>query len=147
MYIIHICFMTRYKLVYFYFQVSTMLFNRNELITFRKLKPAVQELLRRNFTQNHLAQIKTIYPDAYTYQQEKHRNFGSASKNEKYELVLIPIIDKSDGKNTSDEDNVLKSATNNSMGPAILLERKRKFYNTLLGIVYEKDCYTPYKSF
>lgn len=112
-----------------------MLFNRNELITFNKLKPAVQELLRRNFTQNHLAQIKTIYPDAYTYQQEKHRNFGSISKYEKYELVLTPTIDGSDGKNMSDEDNILKSVSNNSMGPAILLERRRKFYNTLLGII------------
>ncbi|XP_032666565.1 DNA replication factor Cdt1-like [Odontomachus brunneus] len=118
--------------------VSAMLFNRNELITFNKLKPAVQELLRHNFTQNHLAQIKTIYPNAYTYQQKKHRNFGSVSKNEKYELVLTPTIDASDGKNTFDEDNALKSVSNNSMGPAILLERRRKFYNTLLERVKDE---------
>jgi len=109
-----------------------MLFNRKELITFNKLKPAVQELLRRNFTQEHLAQIKTIYPDAYTYHQEKHRNFGSVSKQEKYELVLTPVVEKINGRNTPDADNILK--TENSMSPTILLERRKKFYNALLGV-------------
>jgi len=110
-----------------------MLFNRKELITFNKLKPAVQELLRRNFTQEHLAQIKTIYPDAYTYHQERHRNFGSVSKQEKYELVLTPVVEKINGRNTPDADNILKTAFENSMSPTILLERRKKFYNALLG--------------
>ncbi|XP_011163900.2 DNA replication factor Cdt1 [Solenopsis invicta] len=112
--------------------VSAMLFNRKELITFNKLKPAVQELLRRNFTQEHLAQIKTIYPDGYTYHQEKHRNFGSMSKHEKYELVLTPVVEEINGRNTPDADNVLKTASENSMNPTILLERRKKFYNALL---------------
>ncbi|KYN12817.1 PREDICTED: DNA replication factor Cdt1 [Trachymyrmex cornetzi] len=112
--------------------VSAMLFNRKELITFNKLRPAVQELLRRNFTQEHLAQIKTIYPDAYVYHQEKHRNFGSVSKQEKYELVLTPTVEKVNGRNTLDADNILKTASESSMSPTILLERRRKFYNALL---------------
>lgn len=112
-----------------------MLFNRKELITFNKLKPAVQELLRHNFTLEHLAQIKTIYPDAYTYHQEKQRNFGLNSKQGKYELVLTPVIKANDRRNTPDADNVLKSASESNMGPAILLERRRKFYKVLLGIV------------
>lgn len=113
-----------------------MLFNRHELITFEKLKPAVQELLRHNFTQEHLAQIKTIYPDAYNYQQEKYRNFGSVSKQEKYELVLTPVVEKINGRNTPDADNILKTASENSMSPTILLERRKKFYNALLGAYY-----------
>lgn len=113
-----------------------MLFNRKELITFNKLKPAVQELLRRNFTQEHLAQIKTIYPDAYTYHQEKHRNFGSISKQEKYELVLTPVVEKINGRNIPDADNILKTASENSMSPTILLKRRKKFYNALLGMCY-----------
>ncbi|EGI62787.1 PREDICTED: DNA replication factor Cdt1 [Acromyrmex echinatior] len=112
--------------------VSAMLFNRKELITFNKLRPAVQELLRRNFTQEHLAQIKTIYPDAYVYHQEKHRNFGSVSKQEKYELVLTPTVEKVNGRNTPDADNILKTASESSMSPTILLERRKKFYNALL---------------
>lgn len=111
-----------------------MLFNRKELITFNKLKPAVQELLRRNFTLEHLAQIKTIFPESYTYHQEKHRNFGSVSKQEKYELVLTPVVGKNTGRNTPDADDVLKTASESSMGPTILLERRRKLYKILLGI-------------
>lgn len=128
-------FMMRYQAVCFYFQVSAILFNRNEVITFNKLKPAVQELLRRDFTQDHLAQIKTIYPDAYTYKQEKRRNFGSVSKTEKYELVLTPTVQANNNGDTLDADNILKSVSNKAMGPTILLERKRKFYNILLGII------------
>ena len=81
----------------------------------------------------HLAQIKTIYPDAYTYHQEKHRNFGSASKQERYELVLTPVVEKNDGRNTPDADNVLKTASESNMNPTVLLQRRKKFYNILLG--------------
>ncbi|EZA53127.1 hypothetical protein DMN91_005135 [Ooceraea biroi] len=118
--------------------VSAMLFNRKELITFNKLRPAVQELLRRNFTQDHLAQMKTIYPDAYSFHQEKHRNFGSVSKQEKYELVLTPIVETSSGRNTPDADNVLKTASDSSMNPTILLQRRKKFYNVLLERVKDE---------
>ncbi|XP_029164057.1 DNA replication factor Cdt1 [Nylanderia fulva] len=118
--------------------VSAMLFNRKELITFNKLKPAVQELLRRNFTLEHLAQIKTIYPDAYTYHQEKHRNFGSISKHERYELIVTPVVEKTNGRNTPDADNVLKTASESSMSPTILLERRKKFYNILLERVKDE---------
>lgn len=111
-----------------------MLFNRKELITFTKLKPSVQELLRRDLTLRHLAQIKSIYPDAYTFHQEKYRNFGSVSKQEKYELVLTPKVEAaSNGRNTPDADDILKCASESSMGPKILLQRRKKFYNALLG--------------
>ena len=110
-----------------------MLFNRKETITFKKLKPAVQELLRRNLTLDHIAQIKTVYPDAFIYKQEKIRNFGSVTKQPKYELVLTPNVESQNGRNTPDADNVLKSGSEASMGPSILLERRRKFYNALLG--------------
>ncbi|KAL6430326.1 hypothetical protein ACFW04_007793 [Cataglyphis niger] len=118
--------------------VSAMLFNRKEIITFNKLKPAVQELVRRNFTLEHLAQIKTIYPDAYTYHQEKLRNFGSISKQERYELVLTPVVEKNNGRNTPDADNVLKTASESNMSPTILLERRKKFYNILLERVKDE---------
>ncbi|XP_046828723.1 DNA replication factor Cdt1-like [Vespa crabro] len=115
--------------------VSAMLFNRKELITFKKLKPAVQELLRRNFTLEHLGQIKTIYPDAYVFHQEKVRSFGSTSKQDKYELVLTPTVQVKDRPNEPNEDNVLQAAIDVSMSPGILLERRRKFYDVLLDKV------------
>ncbi|CAK9803097.1 DNA replication factor Cdt1 [Anthophora plagiata] len=122
--------------------VSAMLFNRKETITFKKLKPAVQELLRKNFTLEHLAQIKTIFPDAYIYNQEKHRTFGSISKQDKYELILTPVVEEKSGRNTPDADDVLKTAAQASMGPRLLLDRRRKFYNTLLDKV--KDEHTKF---
>ena len=110
-----------------------MLFNRKEIITFKKLKPAVQELLRKNFTLDHVAQIKTMFPDAYAYHQEKHRSFGSTSKQDKYELVFTPVVKEKDGRSTPDADDVLKSQSEVSMGPRVLLDRRRMFYNILLG--------------
>ena len=38
---------------------------RKEMITFSKLKGAVQELTRRSFEEKHLGQIMTIYPESY----------------------------------------------------------------------------------
>ncbi|KAL2733675.1 DNA replication factor Cdt1-like [Vespula squamosa] len=114
---------------------SAMLFNRKEIITFKKLKLAVQELLRRNFTLEHLAQIKTVYPNAYIFHQEKVRSFGSISKQDKYELVLTPTVQEKDGLNEPNGDNVLQAAADVSMSPDILLQRRRKFYNILLDKV------------
>ncbi|XP_063988348.1 DNA replication factor Cdt1 [Diachasmimorpha longicaudata] len=112
--------------------VAGMLFNRKEIITFKKLKPAVQELLRRNFTVEHLAQVQTVFPEAFALTMEKIRSFGSATKHEKYELVLTPLIEEKSGRNTPDGDDIIKSAIEMSMGPTVLLERRRKFYNALL---------------
>ncbi|XP_015522438.2 DNA replication factor Cdt1 [Neodiprion lecontei] len=122
--------------------VVSLLFNRKEVITFKKLKPAVQELLRRNFTMDHLAQIKTVYPNAFVFNQEKLHNFGSSSKQDKYELVITPMVEPKIGRNTPDADNVLKSASEMSMCPTVLLQRRRIFYNTLLDLV--KDCHEKY---
>ncbi|XP_046746600.1 DNA replication factor Cdt1 [Diprion similis] len=118
--------------------VASLLFNRKEIITFKKLKPAVQELLRRNFTMDHLAQIKTVYPNAFVFNQEKLHNFGSSSKQDKYELVITPMVEPKNGRNTPDADNVLKSASEMSMCPTVLLQRRRIFYNTLLDLVKDR---------
>ena len=44
-----------------------MLHNRNETITFEKLKVAVQQMLRKNFNVSYLKQIKTVFPEAYRF--------------------------------------------------------------------------------
>ena len=46
-------------------QISTMLHNRRETITFEKMKVAVQQMLRKNFNVSYLKQIKTVFPEAY----------------------------------------------------------------------------------
>lgn len=52
----------------------------------------------RNFTEHTLAQIKWVFPDAYSYAQKKCTTFTSSVKKDKYELTLIPHFDKSPGK-------------------------------------------------
>lgn len=95
--------------------VCQILYNRKETITFKKLKPAVEEMLKRNLTDKHLCQIKHIYPDAFEFSQEKLRVFGAGMKQEQWELVLRPIIEDGDHF-TSD----------------ILLQRRRKLFSKLL---------------
>lgn len=94
--------------------VMQIMHNRKETITFRKLKPAVEELLKRNLYEKHLGQIKSLYPDAFNFKQEKLRVYGIGVRKEQWELVIEPNLGS------------------NSMSSDILLERKRKFHQTLL---------------
>ncbi|XP_030760643.1 DNA replication factor Cdt1 isoform X2 [Sitophilus oryzae] len=98
--------------------VAQILFNRKEVITFRKLKPAVEEMLKRNFMEKHLAQIKTVYPDSFVFSQEQLKLFGMGMRAEQWELVIKPNI-----------------GDNDSMTAEHMLERKRKLYNILLDKV------------
>lgn len=99
--------------------VVALLYNRNEKITFSKLKPSVQEMLKRSFNEKHLAQIKHLVPDFYNFQVEKIKNFSASSHKEAYELVITPNF-----------PNNFKA-----MNPTVLLERRRFFYDTLLQLV------------
>lgn len=92
--------------------VSQIMHNRKEMITFKKLKPAVEELIKRNLNEKHLAQIKFLLPDAFTFRQDKLRAYGS--KVESWELVIEPHIEQG------------------SMSSDALLERRRKLFNVLI---------------
>lgn len=95
--------------------VSQILCNRKETITFKKLKSAVEEMLKRNLYEKHLAQIKFLYPDAFSFRYDKLREFGTGTRREQWELVITPEINQT------------------SMTSEILLERRRKFYNILIN--------------
>ncbi|KAL4712015.1 hypothetical protein ACJJTC_003682 [Scirpophaga incertulas] len=99
--------------------VVALLTNRNEKITFAKLKPSVQEMLKRNFTEKHLAQIKHLVPDFYTFEVRKINNFSTSIHKDSFELVITPNF-----------PNEIKI-----MNPSVLLERRRFFYETLLQLV------------
>lgn len=99
--------------------VVALLFNRNEKITFEKLKPSVQEMLKRSFTQKHLAQIKHLVPDFYNFEVQKIKNFSASSHKEQYELLISPNF-----------PNDIKV-----MNPSVLLERRRYFFDILLKLV------------
>ncbi|XP_049873944.1 DNA replication factor Cdt1 [Pectinophora gossypiella] len=98
--------------------VVALLYNRNEKITFNKLKPSVQEMLKRNFTEKHLAQIKHLVPDFYNFEIQKIKSFATSQKDS-YEMIITP--------NFPTDIKI--------MNPSVLLERRRYFYDTLLQLV------------
>lgn len=105
--------------------VCAMFFNRKEKITFKKLKPAVQRILRKNFYESHLAQINHLMPNAYKFAQEKTRNFGSTSKQDYYQLVITPNV-----RNSNEEVAQL------TLSPELLIKRAKEMTSKLTDIVY-----------
>ncbi|XP_034652537.1 DNA replication factor Cdt1 [Drosophila subobscura] len=121
--------------------VVAMFHNRKECITFKKLKPAVQRMLRKNFTELHLAQIKAVYPEAFVFSQMKMRNYGSVSKADYYQLMISPNVEPVPEQaqdqqhhrcNKINEDDVLASAQSTSMNPHVMTSRMHRFQNLLL---------------
>uniref|UniRef100_A0A3P9CR15 Chromatin licensing and DNA replication factor 1 n=1 Tax=Maylandia zebra TaxID=106582 RepID=A0A3P9CR15_9CICH len=102
--------------------VVAMLYNRCETATFTKIKRGVQDMMR--FEESHVGQINTVFPEAYTFRQEKLiKAFNSSIKKGSYQLTVDPIIVSENG-----EARPVLSASR-------LLERRRVFHNSLLSIV------------
>jgi len=65
------------------------MFSRKEKITFTKLKRSVQQMTRKNFTELHLAQLKTVVPDFFNFALVK-----STKEKSSFELVITPNYGK-----------------------------------------------------
>lgn len=117
--------------------ICSMFFNRKETITFKKLKASVQRMLRKNFTENHLAQIKYLYPDAYDFVQKKMLNPGSHTKYDYYQLVIVPNVQPmlAELKELATDENIVKSADAKLMNPQVMIKRQQTFNNLLLDRV------------
>lgn len=49
--------------------------------------------LCRRFEESHIGQIKTVFPEAYTFRQEKNiPTFNSSIKKGSYQLTVEPVI-------------------------------------------------------
>ncbi|NXM15651.1 CDT1 factor, partial [Ploceus nigricollis] len=107
--------------------IAGMLFNRAETVTFAKVKQGVQDMMRRQFEEQHLGQIKAVYPSSYRLRQEKNvPTFSSAGKKSEYQLTLEPVLgeeEKVDGRP--------------HLSASRLLERRREFHRNLVNIVRE----------
>ncbi|NWW27720.1 CDT1 factor, partial [Falcunculus frontatus] len=107
--------------------ITGMLFNRAETVTFAKVKQGVQDMMRRQFEERHLGQIKAVYPSSYRLRQEKNiPTFGSGGKKSEYQLTLEPVLgeeEKVDGRP--------------HLSASRLLERRREFHRNLVNIVRE----------
>uniref|UniRef100_A0A182MVA3 CDT1 Geminin-binding domain-containing protein n=1 Tax=Anopheles culicifacies TaxID=139723 RepID=A0A182MVA3_9DIPT len=113
--------------------VCSMYHNRKEQITFKKLKPAVQRMARKNFFESHLAQIQFLFPTAFSLSQEMTKNYGSATKHETYQLVIRPNIEEdAEHAKKSEETDFLRTISKQSVNPQALLERYQHFRRLLL---------------
>jgi len=94
--------------------VSSIFFNRQEIITFQKLKSKVAHLLPTAILQkSHLAQILTVLPNAYDL------NWKST------DLILRPNLFLSDGSSTI------------GMNTEVLMRRRDAFQQKLIEISHQ----------
>lgn len=125
--------------------VCAIFFNRKERITFKKLKPAVERMSKKTFTEQHLAQIKSVLPDVYEFHQHKMRNFGSVSKYDYYQLVITPVLEK--GGEILPPPPPLPTATSSNaekpedaalLSSQRLMERVKRFHSRLFDMTADK---------
>uniref|UniRef100_A0A4W5N4J7 Chromatin licensing and DNA replication factor 1 n=1 Tax=Hucho hucho TaxID=62062 RepID=A0A4W5N4J7_9TELE len=99
-----------------------MLFNRSETVTFAKVKQGVQDMMHKRFEETHVGQIKTVYPTAYHFRQERNiPTFSTTVKKSSYQLTVEPVIE-------ADKSKAVLAASR-------LLERRRIFHQNLVSIV------------
>ncbi|XP_020493917.1 DNA replication factor Cdt1 [Labrus bergylta] len=104
--------------------VVAMLYNRCETATFTKIKQGVQDMMHKRFEENHVCQIKTVFPEAYTFRQEKNiPTFNSSIKKGSHQLTVEPVF-----PSDQNESRPLLSAS-------CLLDRRRIFHQKLVSIV------------
>ncbi|KAI3362582.1 hypothetical protein L3Q82_001615 [Scortum barcoo] len=125
--------------------VVAMLYNRCETATFTKIKQGVQDMMHkhgsygslfsfaplpddfifhRRFEESHVGQIKTVFPEAYTFRQEKNiPTFNSSIKKGSYQLTVEPII-------LSDQKEA-----HPTFSASCLLKRRHIFHMNLVSIV------------
>ncbi|NXL37418.1 CDT1 factor, partial [Glaucidium brasilianum] len=105
--------------------IAGMLFNRAETVTFAKVKQGVQDMMRRQFEERHVGQIKAVYPTSYRLRQEKNiPTFGNGLKKSDYQLTLEPVLgeeEKVDGRP--------------HLSASRLLARRKEFNRNLVNIV------------
>lgn len=100
--------------------VLFLLNQRSETCTYDRLKKSVQAMCGREFNHQHLASMKSIYPTAFTFRQEKNLH-TAGSKTSEYQLTI--------------EANFKKVCGNSSkISSSVLITRKLKFENNLLAL-------------
>nr|XP_047931046.1 DNA replication factor Cdt1 [Anser cygnoides] len=105
--------------------IAGMLFNRAETITFAKVKQGVQDMMRKQFEERHVGQIKAVYPTSYRLRQEKNiPTFGSGVKKSDYQLTLEPVLGEDE-----------KVCGRPHLSASRLLERRKEFNRSLVNIV------------
>ncbi|XP_019719966.1 DNA replication factor Cdt1 [Hippocampus comes] len=101
-----------------------MLFNRLETATFSKIQKGVQDMIHRRFEETHVGQMKTVFPEAYTFRQEKNiPTYNNCIKKGSYQLTVEPALFCG-----QKEGQPILTASD-------LLERRHTFHRNLVSIV------------
>ncbi|XP_008427364.1 DNA replication factor Cdt1 [Poecilia reticulata] len=104
--------------------VVAMLYNRSETATFAKIKQGVQDMMHRRFEESHVGQIKTVFPAAFSFRQQKNiPTFNSNVSRGSYQLTVEPVL-------SSDQNDVRPV-----LSASHLLERRRVFHHNLISVV------------
>ncbi|XP_029030794.1 DNA replication factor Cdt1 [Betta splendens] len=104
--------------------VVAMLYNRSEIATFSKVKQGVQDMMHKRFGEDHMGQIQTVFPEAYTFRQEKSiPTFNGSFKKGSYQLTVEPDI-------VSEQ-----STARPVLSASLLLKRRRIFHQNLVSHV------------
>ncbi|CAN9500177.1 unnamed protein product [Ophioblennius macclurei] len=104
--------------------VVAMLYNRCETVTFAKIQRGVQDMMHKRFEESHMGQIKCVFPEAYTFRQQKDvPTFNSSVKRGSYQLTVEPVL-------FSDQKDVRPV-----LSASLLLERRHVFHHNLVSIV------------
>ncbi|CAH1780280.1 unnamed protein product [Owenia fusiformis] len=110
--------------------VVSMLHNRSEVTTFNKLKNSVQEMVRKTFEKKHVGQVKTVYPEAYVYRQERGLQYAG-KKTSEYQLTIEPKLERSKDDNMEEKKRLGRP----NMTASRMLERRNIFQHSLIDIV------------
>jgi len=105
--------------------VLYLLQQRKETCTFDRLKKSVQSMSGREFTQKHLASMKTLYPTGFVFRQERNlycvTRDGGKSKN--FQLTI-----------EADYKDMQISKTSIKNNSTILITRRLRFEQKLLDL-------------
>ena len=116
-----------------------MKFNRREIIRVDKLKPAVQNIIRKTFDIKYLRQIRCVFPKSYIYSWEKILDRLGRHSSGDYELHMVPDMNYNVSGTSDKEHDYVKSY---KLGPKERVERVKLFNHALLQIA--KDCHEEF---
>ena len=126
--------------------VISILHNRQELITYDKLKTNIEKKMETQFFQEHLGQIAAVFPMAYIFKLDK-RKCDATSICNSYQLTVAPNMNYRNEKTSinlmdkfepSSKGNKTSNSTFEKMTPVVVRERKNIFHKCLVERVKDQ---------
>ncbi|XP_076056063.1 chromatin licensing and DNA replication factor double parked [Oratosquilla oratoria] len=126
--------------------VASLMHNRHEVITYSKLKPAVQEMMKRAFSEKYLGQIKSVFPMAYIFKQERKKNLGGHGSRQEGEDHQLTVAVNMKYKKSPAGCNLMEKLDDGFLGSlpkfeyrkmdsVVIVERRNIFHNALIEIL------------